>query len=157
LAEQGVEKGLRAAGASEQTIRGFRLAAVVVSFIILRRRIRSATQDAKAPSNQPAVQTGAPSRITGSALATARKEFDAAKPVAWMREAATNAPKYTAEQLARMKQGLAPIGPDGFPMEIHHRAPLAEGGANLFENFEFLSRTDHRLGRNYKLNHPNLP
>jgi TolA-binding protein len=50
LAEQGVEKGLRAAGASEQTIRGFRLAAVVVSFIILRRRSRSAGAETQAPA-----------------------------------------------------------------------------------------------------------
>jgi hypothetical protein len=36
--EQGAETGLRAAGASEQTIRGARLAAAIVSFILLRRR-----------------------------------------------------------------------------------------------------------------------
>jgi len=42
-------------------------------------------------------------------------------------------------------------------MEIHHKTPLAEGGTNMFDNFEFLTRTDHRLGPNYKKNHPNLP
>jgi hypothetical protein len=42
-------------------------------------------------------------------------------------------------------------------MELHHRTPLAEGGTNAFENLSPLTRTDHRLGPNYKLNHPNLP
>ncbi len=37
-AEQGVEAGMRAAGADEQTIRGARLAAAVIAFIIVRRR-----------------------------------------------------------------------------------------------------------------------
>jgi len=86
-----------------------------------------------------------------------RKAFAAAKPQAWMDEAAANASKYTAAQLERMKKGLAPLGDDGFPMEIHHMVPLAEGGTNAFSNFQFLTRTLHRLGPNYKLNHPNLP
>lgn len=38
VAEQGVEYGLRAAGANETVIRGARLAAAIVSIIILRRR-----------------------------------------------------------------------------------------------------------------------
>ena len=74
-----------------------------------------------------------------------------------MDEAATNASKYTAEQLKQMKKGLPPLGDDGFSMEIHHMIPLAEGGSNAFSNFQFLTRTLHRLGANYKLNHPNLP
>lgn len=74
-----------------------------------------------------------------------------------MDEAARNPQKYTPEQLARMRNGQAPIGSDNFPMEIHHRQPLAEGGPNFMDNFDFLTRTEHRLGENYKLNHPNLP
>jgi len=96
-------------------------------------------------------------RVTGQALDDMRKAFNKAKPQAWIDEAAANASKYTPEQLERMKQGLAPIGNDGFPMEIHHRFPLAEGGLNVFDNYDFLTRTLHRLGENYKLNHPNLP
>ena len=34
---------------------------------------------------------------------------------------------------------------------------LAEGGGNIFDNFDFLTRAEHRLGPNYKLNRPNLP
>jgi cell wall assembly regulator SMI1 len=51
-----------------------------------------------------------------------------------------------------MKIGLAPIGSDGYVMEIHHRVPLAEVGENTFDNFEFITRSDHRLGSNYKRN-----
>jgi len=96
-------------------------------------------------------------RITSDALAKARQAFEKIKPNAWMAEAARNSEKYTVEQLARIKNGLAPIGRDGFPMEIHHRTPLSEGGANTMDNFDFKTRTDHRLGPNYKENHPNLP
>jgi hypothetical protein len=44
--EQAIEAGLRAAGAGEQTIKGARLAAVVISFILLRRRMASETKPA---------------------------------------------------------------------------------------------------------------
>ena len=68
-----------------------------------------------------------------------------------------NAANYSDDQLARMSRGQAPVGSDGYSMEIHHTIPLAEGGTNTMDNFQFLTRTDHRLGDNYKLNHPNLP
>ncbi|MCW2860418.1 MAG: Integrase catalytic region [Actinoallomurus sp.] len=42
----------------------------------------------------------------------------------------------------------------GFPMEIHHRIPLSKGGTNDPDNFMFLTRTAHRFGENYRLNHP---
>jgi hypothetical protein len=47
-----------------------------------------------------------------------------------------------------MKKGRAPTGPDGHPMELHHTDQTPEGG------LEAKSRTDHRLGENYKKNHP---
>jgi hypothetical protein len=98
-----------------------------------------------------------PDRVTGQPLADMRKAFAATKPRAWMDEAVANASKYSAAQLERMNKGLAPLGDDGFSMEIHHLAPLAEGGTNAMSNFQFLTRTLHRLGLNYKINHPNLP
>ncbi len=48
-AEQGVEAGLRAAGADEQTIRGARLAATVIGFILLRRKNRAASAESEKP------------------------------------------------------------------------------------------------------------
>ena len=101
--------------------------------------------------------SGSPVRVTGQPLADMRRAFAAVKPQAWMDEAAANASKYSAAQLERMKKGLAPLGDDGFSMEIHHLVPLAEGGTNAMSNFQFLTRTLHRLGLNYKINHPNLP
>jgi RHS repeat-associated protein len=100
---------------------------------------------------------GRGTRVTGDALKAARDEFKVVKPQFWRREAAQNAAEYSAENLDRMAAGKAPIGSDGFPMELHHSTPLAEGGTNVFDNLEPMTRTDHRLGPNYKLNHPNLP
>jgi len=107
--------------------------------------------------NSPNIPSVDPARVTGAALEAMRKAFAKAKSSAWMDEATQNACRYTSDQLERMRKGLAPLGNDGFPMEIHHRIPLAEGGSNVMSNFEFLTRTLHRLGENYKINHPNLP
>jgi hypothetical protein len=61
-AEQGVEAGLRAAGASEQKIRGARLAVVVVAFILLRRRSGSAAPESKTPNSIGESSATAPSK-----------------------------------------------------------------------------------------------
>lgn len=50
--------------------------------------------------------------------------------------------------------GKAPIGDDGFPVELHHKVPLSRGGTNDFSNLEPLTRTGHRLGGNFRRNHP---
>jgi RHS repeat-associated protein len=96
-------------------------------------------------------------RVTGPALAEMRKAFSKAKAKFWQNEAKVNPSKYSASDLARMEKGKGPIGPDGKPMELHHDKPLAEGGDNSVDNLKPMSRTDHRLGENYKANHPNLP
>jgi hypothetical protein len=97
------------------------------------------------------------SRISGDDLVKLRREFEAVKSRFWKNEAANNPGAYSPENLARMRSGKPPIGPDGYPMELHHKVSLAEGGTNSFENLEIKTRTDHRLGPNYKQNHPNLP
>ena len=89
----------------------------------------------------------------GSALAL-RAEFGAVHAKFWTNEGATNAGAYSAADLVRMRAGQAPIGPDGFPLELHHKNPLNKGGTNDISNLEILSRTDHRLGENYRRNHP---
>lgn len=76
------------------------------------------------------------------------------RPGLWKAEAEQKSDLYSPEDLERMQAGKAPIGDDGFPMEIHHRIPLSKGGANDPDNFIFLTRTAHRLGENYRLNHP---
>ena len=108
--------------------------------------------------NDPPIHpSGSPKRVSAEELEKARKEFERLKPKAWKEEAAAHPERYTADQLSRMRKGQAPIGSDGHPMEIHHNTPLAEGGSNRFDNFDFMTRTEHRLGENYKKNHPNLP
>ncbi|WP_375769347.1 HNH endonuclease signature motif containing protein [Archangium gephyra] len=101
--------------------------------------------------------SGGGRRVSGEELEKLRKEFEAVKSKFWKHEAEARPGTYSPENLARMKQGKPPIGSDGFPMELHHKVPLAEGGTNAFENLEPLTRTEHRLGNNYKLNHPHLP
>jgi hypothetical protein len=84
-----------------------------------------------------------------------RKEFDrSVRPKFWKNEAASNSRLYTPENLERMRKGRPPIGKDGYPMELHHKNPLAKGGTNDISNIEPMTRTEHRLGPNYKRNHP---
>jgi RHS repeat-associated protein len=77
-----------------------------------------------------------------------RNAFRSEREAYWKAEAQNNPGKYSADDLARMKDGRAPIGPDGNPMELHHVDRTPEGGLTP------MSRTDHRLGGNYKMNHP---
>jgi hypothetical protein len=98
-----------------------------------------------------------PERVTGEALAKARREFERMKSELWKQEAEKNPEQYTPEQLASIKQGNTPKDSDGKPLEVHHKKPLSEGGTNTFDNFQFGTREDHRIGPNFKKNHPNLP
>lgn len=52
-----------------------------------------------------------------------------------------------------MRAGKAPIGADGVLMELHHIQPLCRGGSNTPGNLQEMTRTDHRLGGNYRVNH----
>ncbi|MGY5615430.1 HNH/ENDO VII family nuclease, partial [Vibrio brasiliensis] len=47
------------------------------------------------------------------------------------------------------KRGNAPIGNDGHPVELHHRNQKPDGP------LDEMTRTDHRLGDNFKKNHTN--
>ena len=76
-----------------------------------------------------------------------RAAFRSEREAYWKAEAQNNASKYGAEDLARMEKGRAPKGQDGHPMELHHKDKTPEGG------LEPMSRTDHRLGENFKRNH----
>ena len=57
-------------------------------------------------------------------------------------------PKYKIKA-APPRRGNAPIGDDGWPVELHHMDP-GNRNSPLIE----MTRTDHRLGANYKMNHP---
>ena len=47
------------------------------------------------------------------------------------------------------QRGLAPIGDDGYPVELHHRDQDPDGP------LDEMTRTDHRLGGNFSNNHDN--
>jgi RHS repeat-associated protein len=89
----------------------------------------------------------------GPSLSQLRSEFNGVRSRYWKNEAASNPGQYSAADLARMEQGKAPIGNDGYPMELHHDPPLSQGGNNDPENLVPMTRTEHRLGGNYGLNH----
>jgi hypothetical protein len=90
-------------------------------------------------------------------LQNLRSEFNKnVKPKFWQDEAANSPGKYSQEDLARMKLGKAPIGDDGYPMDIHHETMLSRGGTNDPDNLIAMTRTQHRLGSNYAKNHPPL-
>ncbi len=59
----------------------------------------------------------------------------------WKNQAYYNPGNYTATDLSRMSKGRAPIGKDGFSMELHH--PNGRKGDNFFD-FYALTRTEHR-------------
>ena len=58
----------------------------------------------------------------------------------WKNEARYN-PELYPDDLERLKKGRAPIGEDGFPMELHH--PYGRKGDNFYV-FEPLTQTEHR-------------
>ena len=93
-----------------------------------------------------------------AASAVMRRQFDnVVRPGFWKNQAANNAGAYSAENIARMAKGKAPIGSDGYPMELHHRTPLGNGGTNDISNLQMMTRSEHRLGENYRANHPDSP
>src|SRR5207249_1417171 len=93
----------------------------------------------KAAEELKAAQTA--SQIDRAAFKLEREAF-------WKAEAENNAAKYSAEDLEKMRNGRAPTGSDGYPIELHHVDRTAYGG------LEPMTRTDHRLGDNYMKNHP---
>jgi hypothetical protein len=96
-------------------------------------------------------------KVSGPILTSLRAAFNnTVRSAFWKRETVLNATSYSADQLARMASGKAPIGPDGASMEVHHKLPLSRGGTNDFSNLESMTYTDHRAGSNYRASHPCL-
>ena len=83
----------------------------------------------------------APSQIDRAEFAKERSSF-------WKAEAKANPGKYSAADLEKMARGRAPMGADGKPVELHHVDRTPQGGLTP------MTRTEHRLGDNYKKNHP---
>jgi len=77
-----------------------------------------------------------------------RAAFGGERNAYWRQEAGNNPEAYSESDLARMKAGKPPIGSDGYPTELHHVDGTPEG------DLQAMTRTDHRLGDNYKANHP---
>lgn len=101
-------------------------------------------QYANADPPVPSANTGRrPSQIDRSAFDRQRESY-------WREQAERNPGQFGAnpENLSRMRAGRAPIGGDGFPMELHH--PGGNPNATLLP----MTRTEHRLGDNYMKNHP---
>jgi hypothetical protein len=103
-------------------------------------------------------QSAEPRHVTGKELRALRDEFNKkVKPAFWKQEAVTNAGKYSPQNLDLMRNGRPPFDANGNPMELHHIVPLSQGGTNDFSNLRIMTQDAHRLGPNYKVNHPRLP
>jgi hypothetical protein len=89
-AEQAAEKGLRAAGAGEQTIRGVRLAVAVITLILLRRKSAANTAEAKSPSPKPISAEPSPQPRPPSSPPNAKATSGAAAAPESMEGAAVN-------------------------------------------------------------------
>ncbi|MGH9857396.1 MAG: HNH/ENDO VII family nuclease [Acidobacteriota bacterium] len=98
-------------------------------------------------------------RVAGAELAALRREFDqTAKPGYWREYArqvddgAVSNPFGNPEvNLARMRDGLPPVGPEGVAVPLHHKIPLSRGGTNEFSNLQPISQYVHQ--KNTKILH----
>lgn len=98
---------------------------------------------------------GGETTVSGRDLQAKRREFETTtRPKYWKDEASKNPGKYAESDLERLRKGNAPTGSDGYPIELHHKTPLKRGGSNDVPNLEEMTRTRHRLGGNYRRNHP---
>ena len=97
----------------------------------IRQATKGGDEGAKPPSSQ----------IDRAAFANTREAY-------WQAEAANNSGVYSESDLSRMRDGRPPMGSDGYPMELHHVDGTPEG------DLQPMTRTEHRLGDNYKINHP---
>ncbi|MAX37677.1 MAG: hypothetical protein CME33_14055 [Gimesia sp.] len=116
---------------------GATIVAVIAAAIIAKK-----AYDEFQPTTSPTLQQNG-SQIDRDAFGQQRRDF-------WKTEAKSNPERYSdsSKNLERMTLGKAPIGNDGFPMELHH--PRGDPNAILIP----MTRTDHRLGDNYLKNHP---
>ncbi|MDI3282851.1 HNH/ENDO VII family nuclease [Polyangium sp. 15x6] len=109
---------------------------------------QSLSSGGKAPSAGGGAKTTTVKTTTRPASQIDRNAFKAQREAFWKAEAKNNPGKYSPENLEKMRNGRAPTGTDGKPMELHHVDRTPEGGVRP------MSRTEHRLGENYKKNHP---
>lgn len=112
------------------------------------------THTLEAQENAEEALSASVSKLSSLNCAALRNQFkNVVKPLYWKEQA--KLPGYwTSEDLARMRVGKGPKGLDGETMEVHHIKPLSKGGTNDLSNLTHFSRTDHRLGPNFKKNHP---
>jgi RHS repeat-associated protein len=111
------------------------------------KAVKAAAEEGLERVAKESLESGA-TRIGRRTSQIDRKAFAKERAAYWKNEAQNAPGKYSKEDLAKMQKGRPPLGPDGFPMELHHSDQTPQGG------LEAKSRTDHRLGENYKKNHP---
>jgi len=85
-----------------------------------------------------------------SVVASAQNQYNMASDEAPTSSGAEAPYENTPENQQRMREGKAPMGKDGKPVELHHEGQAAEG------NLEEMTQSEHRLGDNLKKNHPDI-
>jgi RHS repeat-associated protein len=109
---------------------------------------KSTNQNESGGQSSPKQNAGTPNGTARAPSKIDRAQFKAEREAFWKAEAKNHPEKYSAKDLAKMEKGRAPTGADGHPVELHHVDRTPTGPK------EPLTRTDHRLGDNYKKNHP---
>ena len=76
-----------------------------------------------------------------------RREFDSKHRGEYLKQLASTPGAdraFSADQLAAMRNGNAPLGSDGKLMVVHHKVPLFRGGENATANFDLLTASEHQ-------------
>jgi hypothetical protein len=120
---------------------------VAILSIVVARKVTGVGKGAKTTRGPPK-SAGNSQSGTRTTSKIDRAAFRMEREAFWKAEAKTNPSKYSADDLAKMENGKAPTGSDGHPVELHHVDRTPNGGLTQ------LNRTEHRLGENYKKNHP---
>ena len=90
----------------------------------------------------PGVRTGdIPEGARDKSWTTQRRQY-------WNDQLEQDPGRFSPRNQRRVGKGQSPIGPDGHPTELHH-----PDKANKPFSVQEMSRTDHRLGDNYGINH----
>ena len=84
----------------------------------------------------PGDSVNAVTRNGNPAWSTVRSRF-------WKNEALNNPSEWTESNISRMQGGRAPIGRDGYSMQLHHVKPRAAGGSDDFGNLQAMTQTAH--------------
>jgi hypothetical protein len=111
-------------------------------------------------AGRDAVADGKLRGVTRSSYQAARRAFASVRKGYWQSVSQSTSKqlklgslfKRTQSNIARMREGRAPIGKDGASVVLHHKRPLWAGGSNELRNLQPMLRRNHI--ELHRTNHP---